>query len=73
MATLVRLAGALHAHLQATMGNQSKGLSEAELLTIIASVACQFNVAATPETGDRETTKAPSVRGEAERAVIPFV
>ena len=42
--TLVRLVGALHAHLLATVGEQVKDLPEGELLTLISSPAFQFNV-----------------------------
>lgn len=55
--TLVRLVGALHAHLQATVGDHAKTLPEGELLTLIASPSFQFNVEATPETDDREAKK----------------
>ena len=44
METLVRLVGALHAHLQAAVGEQVKNLPEGELLTLISSPAFQFNV-----------------------------
>lgn len=49
--TLVRLVGALHAHLQATMGDHAKNLPEGELLTLIASPSFEFNVADKSEIG----------------------
>jgi transcriptional regulator with XRE-family HTH domain len=50
--TLVRLVGALYAHLQATLGEQAKDLPQDELLTLIAGSPFQFGVAETPLRAD---------------------
>ena len=55
--TLVRLVGALHAHLQATVGDQTKSLPQGEVLTLIAGSAFEFGVAETPmRAGDSRDT-----------------
>lgn len=56
METLVRLVGALHAHLQATVGEQVKNLPEGELLTLISSPPFQFNVTG-GAAGDGKTSR----------------
>ena len=57
--TLVRLVGALYAHLQATVGDQGKGLPQGELLTLIAGSPFQFDMAETPLRADdqRDTVR----------------
>jgi transcriptional regulator with XRE-family HTH domain len=55
--TLTRLVGALHAHLQAAMGDPTKSPPEGELLTLIAPPSFQFNVEETPETADRDAKR----------------
>jgi DNA-binding XRE family transcriptional regulator len=50
--TLVRLIGALYAHLQAAMGEQAKNLPQGELLTLIAGSPFQFDVPETPLRAD---------------------
>jgi DNA-binding XRE family transcriptional regulator len=52
--TLVRLVGALHAHLQAAMAERSRKQPLGELLTLIAAPPPQFDVPETPiGAGDR--------------------
>jgi transcriptional regulator with XRE-family HTH domain len=50
--TLVRLVGALYAHLQETVGEQAKNLPQGELLTLIAGSPFQFGVTETPLRAD---------------------
>jgi transcriptional regulator with XRE-family HTH domain len=45
METLLRLVAALHAHLEATMGEQVLKLPAGGLLTVISSPSFQFNIA----------------------------
>jgi transcriptional regulator with XRE-family HTH domain len=58
METLVRLVAALHAHLEATMGEQALKLPAGELLSVISSPSFQFNFAEHP--GEEESRAGPS-------------
>lgn len=60
--TLVRLVGALYAHLQATVGEQGKGLPPGEVLTLIAGSPFQFGVAE-PSSRAGDTSNAVMKRG----------
>jgi transcriptional regulator with XRE-family HTH domain len=57
--TLVRLVGALHAHLEAQVGSKAKDLPSGEILTLISSAPFRFNVEGGAE-GDKPVVKPTS-------------